>query len=89
MPVTKTPHNLEAEEAVLACCLIEGSSDVFNEISPRLQTEDFYLTRNQKIWQGMIALTDKGSVIDMVTICDQLSDEEHIYADIIAISDRV
>jgi len=86
---TKTPHNPEAEEAILACCLIEGNSDVFNEISPRLQTEDFYVTRNQKIWQGMIALTDKGSVIDMVTICDQLSDEEHIYSDIIAISDRV
>ena len=85
----KVPHNEEAEEALLGCCFVYNNSDIYNEISSRLQVEDFYNLTNKKIWQAMGALADKGTVIDTVTICDQLSDEENINHDIIRISNKV
>lgn len=85
----KVPHNEEAEEALLGCCLVNNNSDIYNEISSRLQVEDFFNLTNKKIWQAMGALADKGTVIDTVTICDQLSDEENINYDIIRISNKV
>mgnify|MGYP003150626126 FL=1 len=85
----KVPHNEEAEEALLGCCFVNNNSDIYNEISSRLQVEDFYNLTNKKIWQAMGALADKGTVIDTVTICDQLSDEENINYDIIRISNKV
>lgn len=85
----KVPQNDEAEEALLGCCLINSSSDVYNEICSKLNSEDFYNPRNKTIWEGMGALTDRGSVIDSVTICDQLSNEENISHDIIRISNKV
>jgi replicative DNA helicase len=88
MLTTKIPHSHDAEEATLGCCLIDGNSEVFNQISPKLELDDFYVEKNRTIWQAMGALVEKGSVIDMVTICDQINDE-HIFTDIMRICNRV
>jgi len=71
-----SPHNIEAEEAVLGCMLLSK-----NAVSKSLQSltkESFYTTANSIIFSNMIELYDKDETIDNVTVCEQLTKNKQL-----------
>src|SRR5919108_3461999 len=65
------PHNLEAEKSVLGAILVHN--DAFNLAAQVVSEKDFYRHAHQRIFDRMIALNERGSVIDFVTLKEELA----------------
>ncbi len=65
------PSNLEAEQSLLCCILIDGN--VAGSVIPILAQEAFYNAKNRKIFAAMKELSSNDSAIDIITVNDQLS----------------
>jgi replicative DNA helicase len=65
-----TPHDLEAERAVLGAILVRPSA--FREVVDLLAPDDFFRQANQVVYQTMCLLAKKRSPIDFITIKDVL-----------------
>ena len=64
------PHNLEAERAVLGAILIHN--DAFNVAAELIDAADFYRHAHQRVFDTMVALSERGQAIDFVTVKDEL-----------------
>ena len=69
----KLPYNLEAEQCVLGCVLLDN--DVAGEVLTGLKKDDFYSESHQSIFSAMTALYLKSTPIDFVTLTGQLEEE--------------
>ena len=65
------PHNLEAERCVLGAILIHN--DAFNVAAELLDARDFFRVAHQRVFDKMVALSERGQAIDLVTLRDELS----------------
>ncbi len=65
------PYSLEAEQSVLGAMLIDIES--VSLAFEKLRAEDFYRPENKEIFSAMEALFDLNKPIDIVTVCDMLS----------------
>lgn len=70
------PHSREAEEAVIGAVLI--NPEAYYDVAQFLQQDDFYIHRNQWIWQAFIALHDRNEAIDFVTVTEELDQMGHL-----------
>ncbi len=68
------PHNIEAEQSVLGAIFLEPSAIV--QASEILEYDDFYRVSHQRIFEVMVRLTDKGEPIDLVTVMNELREQE-------------
>ena len=64
------PHNLEAEQSLLGCVLID--SNTATSILSELKPEDFYMDSHKKIFAAMITIYSGGTPVDFVTVTDEL-----------------
>lgn len=66
----KIPNNLEAEQSVLGCCLIDDNSvlTVMEELKP----QDFYTKAHETIFESMYNIYNASKPIDYVTLTDDL-----------------
>jgi replicative DNA helicase len=64
------PHDLDAEQAVLGCLLIDA--DAILAIRDILAPTDFYAERNGHIFRAALALSDRGEPVDVLTLKVQL-----------------
>ena len=64
------PHSREAEEAVLGAVMI--NPETYYEVAQFLQAEDFYIHRNQWIWQAFVHLNERRQAIDFLTVSEEL-----------------
>jgi len=64
------PHNLEAEQGVLACFLIDADASV--GAFSRLNENDFYSPSHKTIFNIMRGIYEKGQPIDFVTVVSAL-----------------
>jgi replicative DNA helicase len=64
------PHNLEAEKSVLGAILIHN--DAFNHAAELIDSGDFFRDAHRRIFDKMIALSERGDAIDLVTLKDEL-----------------
>lgn len=64
------PHNLEAEQAVLGCVLID--SQVYYEASETLMPDDFYSAFHGQVFKAMGALAEANRAIDYLTVKEVL-----------------
>jgi replicative DNA helicase len=77
MPETATapqrtlPHNLEAEKSVLGAVLIDNER--FNHAAELIDAKDFFRDAHRRIFEKMIALSERGNAIDFVTLKEELS----------------
>lgn len=71
--IQSQPNSREAEEAVLGAVLIYPES--YYEIAQVLHNDDFYIIRNQWIWESFTRLHERRSPIDILTVTQDL--EEH------------
>ena len=75
MATTKIPpHNEEAEQSVLGAILL--SKEAIGLIAERLTAEDFYDTRNAKIFDAMLDLFEQGKPIDILTLTKALKKDK-------------
>ena len=70
------PQNLEAEQSVLGSMLID--KDAIIASSEYLKAKDFYRDGHQKIYQAMINLTERGEPVDLVTLAEELSQQNQL-----------
>lgn len=75
--------NYEAEVAVLGSILIDA--EALWLVRGVLQPDDFSLARNQRVYEAILALADRGEPLDAVTVPDEVArhmevDEQEIVA---------
>ncbi len=65
------PSNREAEEALIGAVLID--QEVFLDISQFLEADNFFIVRNQWIWEAFQHLSETRQPIDLVTVTETLT----------------
>ncbi len=64
------PHNLEAEQAVLGGVFLRN--DVLHDLVDLISGTDFYSPAHRMVYESFLALFQKSSPIDMITVQDAL-----------------
>jgi replicative DNA helicase len=67
----RPPYAEEAEQAVLSAMLMD--QDAVMRAAETLDDSMFYAERHRRIFRAMIALTETGSVVDPLTLADELA----------------
>ncbi len=67
------PQNLEAEMSVLGGILLDN--DALNRALEHLRSDDFYREAHRKIFNGLIALSDRSEPADLVTLTAMLKEK--------------
>ena len=70
-PERTLPHNLEAEKSVLGAILIHNAA--FNHAAELLDSRDFFRDAHRRIFDRMVALSERGDAIDFVTLKEELT----------------
>ncbi len=70
IPERTLPHNLEAERSVLGAILIHN--DAINSAAQIVDSRDFFRDAHRRIWDKMVALSEKSLPIDYVTLKEEL-----------------
>jgi replicative DNA helicase len=70
-PERTLPHNLDAEKSVLGAILIHN--DAFNHAAELIDSKDFFRDAHRRIFEKMVALSERGHVIDFITLKEELS----------------
>ena len=69
-----TPHDLEAERAVLGAILVRP--DAFREVADLIEPADFFRNAHQVVYATMRTLAQRRAAIDFITIKDTLAQED-------------
>jgi replicative DNA helicase len=64
------PHSVEAEEAVLGSILIDP--EALFRVGEFLKSEDFYIVKNQWVWEACRTLHERREPIDFVTLTREI-----------------
>jgi replicative DNA helicase len=64
------PHNLEAEKSVLGAILIHN--EAFNHAAELIDSRDFFRDAHRRIFDKMVALSERNDAIDLITLKDEL-----------------
>jgi replicative DNA helicase len=89
------PHSIEAEEGLLAACLIDGGREILTEcIEAKIAPEFFFKTSHQEIYRALISLYETGDPVDEILLLEYLRKnglEEEVggISTIYAIQDRI
>ncbi len=67
------PHDLDAEQSVLGAMLV--SPNAITVVAGMLTAEDFYREAHRTVYRAVIALSDKGEEVDIVTLGAELQRE--------------
>lgn len=75
------PHNLDAEQGLLASVIIDGGGDILNTcVEKKLRPEYFFGTAHQLIFDSLLALSASGKGIDEITLCEELRSRGNLEA---------
>lgn len=74
--IQSQPNSRDAEEAVLGAVLIYPES--YYEIAQILHAEDFYVIRNQWLWDSFTRLHDRRVPIDILTVSEDLEERNQL-----------
>lgn len=70
------PQNIEAEQAVLGCMMIE--TEAISQVGGVLREEDFYREAHRKIFTAIIKLSEKGEPIDLISVTEELRSKNQL-----------
>ncbi len=70
------PNNLDAEQALLGCMLIDN--EILAEVLEQLDKNDFYQESHQFILSAMKIVFAERKPVDMVTLCDRLESDGNL-----------
>jgi len=69
---TNEPHNLNAEEGLIASCCLAGKSDGYDTISHLVEPSDFYFERNEILYNSVANIAGRGEDINEVSLMEDL-----------------
>ena len=70
------PNNLEAEQALLSCLLIDN--EILSEVLEQLEDKDFYQESHRYILSAMKMVYNERKPVDIVTLCDRLDSDGNL-----------
>ncbi len=70
------PHDLEAEEAVIAALMID--SDAFLAVYPILKPADFFREKNGWVYEACISLWNRDEAINQITVAHELAQKDRL-----------
>jgi replicative DNA helicase len=70
------PQNLEAEQSLLGCLLIEKEALI--QVADRVHQDDFYRESHAKIYETMLELFERHEPIDILTLGNRLEEKNWI-----------
>ncbi|HEV3485972.1 MAG TPA: replicative DNA helicase [Vicinamibacterales bacterium] len=70
-PERTLPHNLDAEKSVLGAILV--NNDAFNHAAELIDSRDFFRDAHRRIFDKMVALSERGHAIDFITLKEELA----------------
>lgn len=70
------PNNLEAEQALLSCLLIDN--EILSEVLEQLEDNDFYQESHRYILSAMKMVYAGRMPVDIVTLCDRLDSDGNL-----------
>ncbi len=71
-----SPHNIQAEEAVLGALLIDA--EAIYRVLPFLHAEDFFLEKHRLIYEAIMALHEQRVPLDLLTLTAELERKEYL-----------
>src|SRR5690554_5554659 len=72
-----SPHNLDAEEGLLACCILDH--DVIDRcMAARLTPEAFYSPNHQIVYEGLCAVFGRHTAVDEIMLAEELKTRGHL-----------
>lgn len=88
------PHSIEAEEYLLACCLLDGNDTVARCLEGKISPAAFYGPANRLVYEKLVELYNKGSAIDLAVLAEELKTSKQLdeiggYAFLTQISGRI
>ncbi len=72
------PHNVEAEEGLLASCILDGDEVMPLCMEKNLPAEAFYVANHQILYEALLSLYNKKSAVDEILLAEELSNQGHI-----------
>ena len=70
------PHDIAAEEAVVAACLVD--SEVIFKVAPVLRPEDFFREKNGWVFEAVRTLWDRNEAINQITVAHELARRDRL-----------
>ncbi|MBI2497863.1 MAG: replicative DNA helicase [Opitutae bacterium] len=67
------PASEEAEQHVIACCLLDGNDTIARCLEARLAQDSFFWPANQILFQIIVELYQKGSPVTLEVLAEELS----------------
>ena len=66
------PHSIEAEEGLLACCILDSVNVVGRCVEEKLMPEAFYLPAHQAVYRALLTLNQGKGVLDEILLGEEL-----------------
>jgi replicative DNA helicase len=79
-PDRSPPHSAEAEEHVIACCLLDGSDTIARCLEARLTPECFYTPANRLLFEVIVELYQKSPPVTLEMIAEELKTRRQLEA---------
>ncbi len=79
-PDRSPPHSREAEEHVIACCLLDGSDTVARCLEARLSAETFFSQANRLLFQIIVELYQKSPPVTLEVLAEELTTRRQLEA---------
>lgn len=74
-----SPSNLDAEEGILACCIIDGGAEVMTScVEAKINSEYFFKPAHQILFQAIRDLYSKNSAVDEIILADHLKSQNQL-----------
>ncbi len=74
------PYSAEAEEHVIACCLLDGSDTIARCLEARLAAESFYLPANRLLFEVMLEIYSKSPPVSLEILAEELKTRRQLEA---------
>ena len=74
------PHSLEAEEYLLACCLLDGADVISRCLEARIRPESFYLAAHGIVFERLLDLYNRQTPVDVAVLAEDLKTTKQLDA---------
>ncbi len=79
-PDRSPPHSAEAEEHVIACCLLDGSDTIARCLEARISPESFYFPANRLLFEVMLEIYAKTPPVSLEILAEELKTRRQLEA---------
>jgi replicative DNA helicase len=79
-PDRSPPHSAEAEEHVIACCLLDGSDSIARCLEARITAESFYFPANRLLFEVLLELYQKNPPVSLEILAEELKTRRQLEA---------